>query len=229
MKRETQAHPRQRDRHPGALLRPRRGRLCSNAAEEEQRQVQADQGRGGGDERPRRRFTSGKLAGGLDAGRLAADSVTGAQVDEASLEGINAATVGGMEVKKIDFRVPYGTSTQPVLVYPGIFRIDAQCQSFGDVLDVAALTFKDGSTITETAMYNGNGATDDDGSPDIAARHDTTFNTNEAFEVDNTSEMSSASNATIHYDAPGGFTVTTTLQMQTEVSGCTLTGLSVGG
>src|SRR6476469_3329582 len=56
---------------------------------------------------------------------VADDSVTGAQIAETSLQGVRAAStdsVGGMQVKDIDYRANIGSNTvQSILVFPGIF------------------------------------------------------------------------------------------------------------
>jgi hypothetical protein len=173
--------------------------------------------------------TTAKLGSGIDAGRLAPDSVKGAQIDESSLQGVNADKAGGMEVKRINFRVPYGTGFQTILVYPGIFRIDAQCQNSGDFIDVAAFTGTNGSAITETAIANTNGSVDTDGQRSIVSRELSDFDTNEAFEVDNNTELANSSAAKIHFATPDGFVATVLLDMSVPAAGCVIRGYSVGG
>src|SRR5262245_8615002 len=78
---------------------------------------------------------------GIDVGD---NSITGQDVNESTLAGGDAATVGGMSVKKINFRANYGTAKTVVLYFPGKFRLWAECQNFGDRLDVNAETLESG-------------------------------------------------------------------------------------
>ena len=176
-------------------------------------------------------ITGAKLADGAVTGAKVADnSLTGADVDETSLMGVNAANVGGMQVKKINFQVPFGTPIQNVLVYPDIFRIDAQCANNGDFLDISAATAFDNSAVSLTAQDAL--ASDDrtsDASRDIAARSDDDFDKNEAFEVDNIPELTGFNDLTMEYSNPNNFAATIHLRTEINTSGCKLTGISVGG
>jgi hypothetical protein len=169
---------------------------------------------------------------GFDPATVIGDnSITGTQVDESTLQGVNAAKLGGVEVKKVNFQVPFGTAAQTVLAYPGIFRMDASCQNSGDIIDVAAFTGVNNSEISEIASFSGNSASDIDAQRDIVSRADTNLDTGEAFEVDNDTELTSSYwSGTIQFSTPDGFASTTQLQSWVGASGgCRLTGYSIGG
>lgn len=167
----------------------------------------------------------------LTGAKIADNSISGGDVDESTLQGVNAAKLGGLEVKKINFQVPSGTGVQSVVVFPGIFRIDAQCQNFGDFLDISAATGVDNAAISETAINTGFEASDTNGAQrDIVSRRDGDFDTNEVFEVDNRSELiSSGSDLTLHFSTPDGFVAVTELSADAPGAGCRLTGMSTGG
>jgi hypothetical protein len=166
---------------------------------------------------------------------IAPDSLTGAQIDESTLQGVNAATTGGMEVKKINFQVPVNTGFQAILVYTGIFRIDAQCQTTGDRLDVAAFSGVNNSYISEIGMFNSDtggglgGANDTDVARDIVSRADNDFDANEGFEVDNTTEVTNETTVNVHFATPDGFNVTVDMALHYDGSKCIATGYSIGG
>ena len=176
-------------------------------------------------------ITGAKLADGAVMGtKVADDSLTGADVAESTLQGVNAASSGGMQVKKINFQVPFGTAIQNVVVYPNVYRIDAQCQNFGDLLDISAATALDNSSISLTAQdaLASNDQTSD-GSRDIASRTDADFDANEVFEVDNNPELTIFNDITVQYSNPNNFAATTHLRTEVNGSGCKLTGISIGG
>jgi hypothetical protein len=152
------------------------------------------------------------------------------QVD-GSASGLDAALTGGFEIKKINFQVPFGTPLATVLVYPGIFRIDAQCQNSGDYLDAAAFTAKDNSAISVSATEP-TGADDSDGVRDIASREQGDFDTNEAVEIDSTTELGTVGNSgntTVVFSTQDGFVSVTQLQLLNVGTGCKMTGISIGG
>src|SRR5690349_13191485 len=90
--------------------------------------------------------------GGVKTRDLGRSAVTGAKIadgavgasdlapDAVNLGDLNAAKVGGMEVKKVNFQVPPGTPNTSVLSYPGNLDVVARCQSSGDKIDVSATT-----------------------------------------------------------------------------------------
>ena len=63
----------------------------------------------------------------LTGSDVAPDTLTGADINEGSLAGVNAASVGGMQVKKINFQVPEGTANSAVprlsRQVPSIWRV----------------------------------------------------------------------------------------------------------
>lgn len=179
--------------------------------------------------------------GSLSGVKLADGSVTGAKVPNDSLSGTdfaesslavgNADSVGGMRIRKVNFQAPLGTPIQNVVVYPGIFRIDAQCANGGDFLDISAATAVANSTITETAMDRFT-ATDEqaDANVDIQSRSDSDFNPTEVFEVDFFPELGPAYELTLHFSTLDGFVAVTHLKAEfAGGSGCKLTGTSIGG
>ena len=176
--------------------------------------------------------SAGKIApGAINGGQIADNTITGADVDESSLEGVNAGKVGGMEIKKINFQVPEGTPVTSVLTYPGLFRIDAQCQDFGDGLDVSARTGVDGSRIQMTTVRASN-ANDNDGARDVFSSQIRLFNVADVFGIDDTfpGTMSDPTEVRIQFSTPTGFVSTTHLYLdETEPVGCQLTGTSIGG
>lgn len=179
-------------------------------------------------------ITAAKLAdGSIGSPKVADDGLTGADIDESTLSGVDADTVGGLRVKKINYQVPFGPSTQAVLEYPGIFRIDASCQTVGDVLDISAATGVNGSAVSVTAMDH-IFANDTDGQRDIVSRSDPQVNVGDVFELDNTTEGFADSDMTVHFATPDGVVITTYLSanLTTGTPGgfaCKLTGVSVGG
>ena len=79
------------------------------------------------------------------------DGLTGADILESSLQNVDAGTVDGLQVRKINFRVPFGTGPTTVLDLAGL-QITAECQGFGDGLDVKAFTSKNDAGVYYTAM-----------------------------------------------------------------------------
>ena len=162
---------------------------------------------------------------------IAANSLTGTEIDESTLTGIDAAKTGGMEVKKINFQVPFGTQSQSILTYPGIFRIDASCQNSGDRIDLTAFTGRDNSKISKTAFrtYTGD---DTDATRDLVTDATLDFDTNTPFELDNYTEFGTPeASETVHFSTPDGFVSTTELSMEysSDSNGCVVTGVSIGG
>ena len=65
------------------------------------------------------------------------DSITGKQVKESKLKGVDAASVGGLQVREINYDVPMDDVSPyaPVLSLGGL-EITAACRSFGDQLEL---------------------------------------------------------------------------------------------
>lgn len=176
-------------------------------------------------------ISGAKLADGSVTGAKITDgSLSGADIAESSLAVGNADSVGGMRIRKVNFQVPTGTPIQNVVVYPNIFRIDAQCANNGDFLDVSAATGVANSTITATAIDRLT-ATDEpvDANVDIQSRFDQTFNPNDVFEVDFFPELGPAYEVTLHFSTPDGFVAVTHLKARFAAGACELTGTSIGG
>ena len=98
--------------------------------------------------------------GGLGGADIAPDSLQGADIVEATLQNVDAGTVGGLQVRKINFQVPFGTGPTTVLDLAGL-QITAECQGFGDCLDVKAFTSKNGASVYYSAV-SARGADDTD-------------------------------------------------------------------
>lgn len=167
--------------------------------------------------------------GSINGGQIADNSITGTDVDESSLDGVNAGKVGGMDVKKINFQVRTGTVPTNVLLYPDLFRIQAECQSFGDGLDVFAFTGVSNSRISVTEGFTFNDTTDSDGTQDIRAFVDSDFDVNEPVEIDLFPGLNNASQSTVHFATPDGFVAVVHLDLDENNADCKLTGYSVGG
>ena len=89
--------------------------------------------------------------GGLGGVDIAKNSLKGADIAETTLDNIDADRIDGLTVRKINFRVPFGTGPTTVLDLAGL-QITAECQGFGDGLDVKAFTSKNDAGVYYTAM-----------------------------------------------------------------------------
>jgi hypothetical protein len=169
-------------------------------------------------------------------GEVADNAMTGADVDESTLQNVNAGTVGGLQVRKINFQVPVGTGPTTVLDLAGL-QITAECQNFGDNLDVKAHTAKNGATAF---YFSGSpfGADDTDAMRDIhsAASGDGSFDIGEQLEIDNATTSNGNGMGTLNYSAPDGSVVVAHLALDelrnisgAVVIGCGLTGIAIGG
>ena len=72
---------------------------------------------------------------------LAGGGFTGVDIVESTLQNVNARTLGGHQIRRIIFQVLTGTGPTTVLNLAGL-TITAECQTFGDHLDVKAFTSK---------------------------------------------------------------------------------------
>jgi len=175
--------------------------------------------------------------GGLGGADIANDSLKGPDIAESTLENVNASTVRGLKVRKINFQVPTGTGPTTVLDLAGL-QITAECQNFGDGLDVKAFTSKNGASVLYFAGF-ATFADDTDGSQDIdsASYGPGTFDIGDQLQIDNaTPEDGTNSIGTLHYAAPDGSVVVAHLAVGEVLSGsgqthtgCTLTGTATGG
>jgi hypothetical protein len=59
---------------------------------------------------------------------VANNSLAGADIDESTLQNVDAGAVRGLQVRKINFQVPYGTGPITVLDLAGL-QITAECQT----------------------------------------------------------------------------------------------------
>jgi hypothetical protein len=166
--------------------------------------------------------------------------LTGADVVGSSLQGVNASAVGGLQVRKIRFDIPYDDVSPAVEVLNlGGLRITAVCRTFGNQLDVKAFTTKNAASIFFNATRlvsdlpgspddsNTNAVRDIDGDSNDQGG----FSTNETFEVDDFIPGGGAGVGTLHYEAPDGSVVVVELAFS-DTSGaspnCTMTGVAIG-
>jgi hypothetical protein len=160
---------------------------------------------------------------------LSGGGLTGDDIAESTLHNVNAGAVGGLQVRKINFQVPYGTGPTTVLDLAGL-QITAECQDFGDGLDVKAFTSKNGASVHYFAAYSGN-ADDTDASRDIdsASVANGAFDIGDQLQIDNaTPNLGINSIGTLNYSAPDGSVVVARLALD-EFGACALTGIAIGG
>ncbi len=170
--------------------------------------------------------------GGLGSADIAPDSLQGADIVEGTLQNVDAATVSGLQVRKINFQVPFGTGPTTVLDLAGL-QITAECQNFGDFLDVKAFTSKDRASAFFFSGYSAN-ADDTDDVQDINSANFShgSFDIGEQLQIDNaTPFLGNSSMGTLNYSAPDGGVVVAHLALD-ELHpgvGCGLTGTAIGG
>ena len=168
--------------------------------------------------------------GGVRSPDVQNEALTGADIAESTLQNVNAGKVGGLQVRKINFQVPFGTGPTLVLDLAGL-QITAECQTFGDRLDVKAFTAKNGANafyLAGTVI----GANDTDALQDIdsAAAHDKAFDIGEHLDIDNATPVNGDNSiGTLNYSAPDGSVVVAHLAFDELAGGCALTGTAIGG
>ena len=171
--------------------------------------------------------------GGLGAADIAKNSLKGADIAESSLQNVDAGTVGGLQLRKINFQVPYGTGPTTVLDLAGL-QITAECQNFGDQLDVKAFTSKTDASVFylgASALF----ADDTNGWRDINSNSitDGLFDIGDQLQVDNATpgpaETGNNATGTLNYSAPDGGVVVARLAFDERTGGCALTGIATGG
>ncbi len=177
--------------------------------------------------------TGAKVAeGSLTGADFADDSLTGEDVAEDTLQGLNAAsadTVGGLELKKVNFQVPQNDPPAAVLLFPNRFRIDAQCASFGDGLDITAFTGVDNSEISMAGWFASSGD-EEDALRSINSNRDLDFDVVEAFSIDNTMPNNvGVQHVTVQFATPAGFVMTAQLRTEEVGGSCKITGNAIGG
>ncbi len=175
----------------------------------------------------------GKVAdGSLTGADFADDSLTSAQIDGSTLQGVTAATADslrGVDFKKVNFQVPQNGTPTTVLVFTNIFRIDAQCASFGDGLDIKAFTAVNDSIIS-LSSYFGSSGNEEDALRSINSQRDTDFDTSESFEIDdNLANNVGTHDLTVQFATPNGFVITAQLRTEEVGGGCKVTGSAIGG
>lgn len=169
--------------------------------------------------------------GGLGGVDIANNSLRGPDIAESTLQNVDAGTVGRLQVRKINFQVPYGTGPTTVLDLAGL-QITAECQSFGDVLDVKAFTSKDGASAFYFAGFAGD-ANDADTFRDIDSDlfSNGSFFIGDQLQIDNATPIDGNNGiGTLNYSAPDGSVVVAHLALdQGQAGTCQLTGIATGG
>jgi hypothetical protein len=116
-------------------------------------------------------------------------------------------------------------------------KIQAECQDFGDRLDVKALTTKENASVYILGTHTVE-PSDIDNNQDIDGTGfaDGTFDTTKVLEVDNQIQgrPEFPGIATLHYEAPDGSVVVVDLALHADPSPpmgteCTMTGVAIGG
>jgi hypothetical protein len=172
---------------------------------------------------------------GLTGADIANNSLKGADIAEPSLHNVDAGAVGGLQVRKINFQVPAGTGATTVLDLAGL-QITAECQNFGDELDVKAFTAKNGASVFYFAGSTFT-ADDTDAFQDINSNEvsNGNFNIGDQLQIDDATPNSGGDAiGTLNYSAPDGSVVVARLafdEMFTNgvVTSCALTGTATGG
>jgi hypothetical protein len=173
---------------------------------------------------------------GVKGADVVPDSLGGAAIDESTLQNVDARTVSDLRVRKIDFQVPHGTGPTTVLDLAGL-QITAECQTFGDDLDVKAFSSKDNASVYYSAGNTDN-ANDADNFQDIDSdqRSDGRFDIGSPLEIENASpRFGDNTMGTLNYSAPDGSVVVAHLALDEVYSeedvqlGCNLTGIAIGG
>ncbi len=177
--------------------------------------------------------TGAKVAdGSLTGADFADDSLTSAQIDGSTFQGVTAATadgVRGIDLKKVNFQVAQNAPVATVLSFTNIFRIDAQCASFGDGLDIKAFTAVDNSVIS-LASWFGSSGNEEDALRSINSQRDTDFDTAENIQIyDNLANNVGVHDLTIQFATPNGFVISAQLRTEEVGGGCKITGSAIGG
>ncbi len=161
--------------------------------------------------------------------------LTGADVVGSSLQGVNAATVSGLQVRKIRFDIPYDdVSPATEVLNLGGLVITAVCRSFGDNLDVKAFTTKNGASVYLVTANTNADDTDPfrnfDGEVEAQGTLDpVAVSPSDLIEVDNRIP-GGLGVVTLLYEAPDGSVVQVHLAL-TDANGtsCELIGMAIGG
>lgn len=156
------------------------------------------------------------------------NAVVGADVLESSLSGVNAAKIGGLEVKKVRYQRSAGAGSTTVLSFPGHFRLDASCVSSD--LEVTLVSLETG--LSAFASSTNQFAADEDGTNDLQSNHDDAINGGESFSVD-VGDESFGTTRIIDLRVAGnsGFAADVHLYYEggTPLGQCRLTGIGIGG
>ena len=170
--------------------------------------------------------------GGLGGVDIAKNSLKGADIAETTLDNIDADRIDGLTVRKINFRVPFGTGPTTVLDLAGL-QITAECQGFGDGLDVKAFTSKNDAGVYYTAM-SARGVDDTDAFQSIDSDwvEDGFFDAGDQLQIDDASPpFGNDVTGTLHYTASDGSVVVAHLALNEngDEDRCVLSGIATGG
>ena len=157
------------------------------------------------------------------------DTLRGADVKESTLFGVNASKVGGMSVKRINFQVPHGIGNTTVLNFPGKLWINAECQSFGDNLDVNAFTGEDSAFIS---AFSGLTYAFDDTDSVRDGRGMGSGRSQHLGRLPRRQRLSAGGCprwVSIDLSTPSGYVAHVQLRMLHRGNGCSLTGIAIGG
>jgi hypothetical protein len=169
---------------------------------------------------------------GLTGTDIANNSLKGADIAEPTLDNIDADRIDGLTVRKINFRVPFGTGPTTVLDLAGL-QITAECQGFGDGLDVKAFTSKNDAGVYYTAM-SARGVDDTDAFQSIDSDwvEDGFFDAGDQLQIDDASPpFGNDVTGTLHYTASDGSVVVAHLALNEngDEDRCVLSGIAIGG
>jgi hypothetical protein len=169
---------------------------------------------------------------GLTGADIANNSLKGADIAEPTLDNIDADRIDGLTVRKINFRVPFGTGPTTVLDLAGL-QITAECQGFGDGLDVKAFTSKNDAGVYYTAM-SARGVDDTDAFQSIDSDwvEDGFFDAGDQLQIDDASPpFGNDVTGTLHYTASDGSVVVAHLALNEngDEDRCVLSGIAIGG
>ena len=162
------------------------------------------------------------------------DGLTGDDIAEPTLQNVNAGTVGGLQVRKINFQVPFGTGPTTVLDLAGL-QITAECQNFGDFLDVKAFTSKNDASAYYVGVSGSIVPGDAFEGIMSISRPEGRFDIGDQIQIDNATPGAQGTGdiatGTLNYSAPDGSVAVARLAFDTdgEHDTCALTGTAIGG
>jgi hypothetical protein len=177
--------------------------------------------------------------GSINGAKVADDSITGSDITESSLSGVDAATVDGLQAKKVNYQVSFGSPQTTVLEFPGAFRLTGSCSSAAaPFITLNAVSEANNSLVSLTGVTAepaaGGPVSDADTNNDLGADVDFDLDAGEQFAIAPQLPKQSADNfpqahATINYTAPGGFEAIVNLDVRVTLFSCLANGIAIGG